>query len=92
MLGIKDSAGNAVQFYLPGLKLFTIPLVGDVMLCRSSELWHCTKTIGDRGQFGIALYQKASFFRWYNILKARMMVDVSDKLVQAWCDSCDIVA
>ena len=62
MLVLRISAGNAVQFYLPGLKLFTIPLVGDVMLCRSSELWHCTKTIGDRGQFGHCIIPESFFF------------------------------
>jgi hypothetical protein len=81
--GTKDSSGNGVKFYLPGLRLFTIPLVGDVMLCKSSELWHCTKTIGCRGQFGVALYQKASFFRWYAVLKSQMVENVQDKLVKS---------
>lgn len=90
MAGTKDSFGNEVNFYLPGVKLFTIPQIGDVMLCKASELRHCTKTIGEKGQFGVALYQKSSFFRWYSIVKSNMLHDIYDKLTLSWLHSCDM--
>jgi len=52
----KDNCDNELNFYLPGVKLFTIPHIGDVMICKAFELWHCTKTIEDMELFGIALY------------------------------------
>ena len=89
--GTKDQNENEVIFYLPRIKLFTISMVGDVMIYKSKDLWHCTKTIEDRGQLGFALYPKSLFFRWYAILKVRMRHnDVFDKPVTSWCNSCHI--
>jgi len=72
-----------------GIKLFTIPQINDVMLCQASKLWHCTRTIGDIGQFGVVLYQKSSSFRWYSIMKNNRFGDVYDKLTLSWLNTCD---
>jgi len=91
-LGTSDRDGNEACFYLPRIKLFTILDIGDVFLCKAKDLIHWTKTVGSQGQFNIALYQKASFFRWYSILKNEMFARgaVYSILLTSWLESSNI--
>jgi hypothetical protein len=56
------SKGQGVRFYLPKLKKFFEPEIGDVIFIKVSLIQHSTRTQGSVGQFGIYLYMQASFF------------------------------
>jgi len=63
------------------------PKVGDILCFKASQIEHCTRSIGERDQYGIALYQKTSFYRWYNIVQERSLDEGYDKLSADWAAS-----
>ena len=85
--GDRDEFGNEAKFYLPGLNCFFIPKIGDVVLLKSRDLYHCTRTLGSKGQYGIALFQNSHFFRHHAILREKLTQGVSDTLTKSWLHS-----
>jgi hypothetical protein len=61
--------GQGVRFYLPELKKFFEPEIGDVMLIKASLIQHSTRTSGSVGQFGICMYMQASFFPMWRVVQ-----------------------
>jgi len=62
--------GNGVRFYLPEFELFFEPQPGDVMLISASDIWHCTRTTGHPGQFGVALFLHVSVLQsWRTVME-----------------------
>jgi hypothetical protein len=61
--------GQGVRFYLPELKKFFEPEIGDVMLIKASLIQHSTRTSGSIGQFSICMYMQASFFPMWRVVQ-----------------------
>ena len=60
---------QGVRFYLPELKKFFEPAIGDVMLIKASMIQHSTRTRGSVGQFGLCVYMQASFFPMWRVVQ-----------------------
>jgi hypothetical protein len=60
---------QGVRFYLPELKKFFEPAIGDVMLIKASLIQHSTRTCGSVGQFGLCVYMQASFFPMWRVVQ-----------------------
>lgn len=61
--------GNEVKFYLPSLIYFFIPKISEVYLLKFRDLYHCTKSLGSRGQYATATFQKSHSFRQQSIVR-----------------------
>jgi hypothetical protein len=69
---------------MPSIDRYFEPEIGDVLLFRGNEIVHASKTSGSTGQLGIALFQKSTFFRGYQVLLDRLSKGVSDEFTSSW--------
>lgn len=86
-VGTQDDAGNETRFYFPALGYYFEPAIGDILLCKSNEIVHCSKTSGSTGQLGIALFQSCTFFQGYHLLQQKLHDGINDRMTKSWLDS-----
>ncbi|KAG0596981.1 hypothetical protein M758_UG301000 [Ceratodon purpureus] len=83
----QDDGGNETRFYFPALGYYFELAIGDILLCKSNEIVHCSKTVGSIGQLGIALFQSCTFFQCYHLLEQKLRDGIKDRLTSSWLAS-----